>query len=146
VDVAHLIHPQYGPFSAFVSTDKFALYVSGAVLLRPANARNIIEAFLSSTLAAYARVTYDLGTNFRNTDFKMFLERLGSEAWAVAADAHWPLAAEKSIEWVRVELDAAVQEFLDLLPAAVFQITIHRLNSRALWACNVTHATVLFRS
>jgi hypothetical protein len=144
LDIGNLVHPSRGPFSALLSTDKFSFYVSGAVMPGPGTARNTIEAFLMTTPAAYSRVTYDLGTNFRNTDFKRVLERLGSEAWCVPADAHWPSATEKSIELVRLEFDALTHEFPDLSVTATLQVAIGRLNSRSLWAHDVTRATIHF--
>jgi hypothetical protein len=118
--------------------------VSGTVLSGPVNARNRIAAFLQTTPNAYTRVTYDLDTNFRNSDYRNVLQRLGSEAWAVPADAHWPSAAEKSIELVQTELDAAIQEFPELTPDSALKIAVLLVNSRALWAHNVTRATVHF--
>jgi hypothetical protein len=144
LDIGHFVHPTRGPFTALLSTDKFSLYVGGAVLNGSTNARNTIEAFLKTTPVAYSRVTYDLGTNFRNADFKHVLERLGSEAWAVPTDAHWPSVVEKSIDLIRVELDAVMQEFSELSADAALQVSIARLNSRSLWAHDVTRATVHF--
>jgi hypothetical protein len=55
------------------------------------------------------KVTYDLGANFRFAAFKSMLERLGSQAWAVPTNEHWPSAAEKSVELLRIELDAVYE-------------------------------------
>jgi hypothetical protein len=111
LDVGHFRHPHTGPFQALVATDKFSMFVSGGVFAGPATAEKTIELFTTSTLDSYDRVTYDLGPNFRSTQFKSFLERQGSQAWAVPSDAHWSSASEKSIELLRVELDAVYEEF-----------------------------------
>jgi hypothetical protein len=59
----------------------------------------------------YERLTYDLGTNFRNSVFKSVLERMGRESWAILANAHWPSSAEKSIELLPLELDSIFEEW-----------------------------------
>jgi hypothetical protein len=69
---------------------------------------------LTTTADSYERVTFDLGSNFRSALFRSLLERLGSESWAVPTDAHWPSAAEKSIELVMIELDAVFVEVSEL--------------------------------
>jgi hypothetical protein len=44
--------------------------VTGSVLAGSANAKNTIEAILSIAPDPYERATYDLGTSFRNVDYK----------------------------------------------------------------------------
>jgi hypothetical protein len=107
-----------------------------------ATAEQTIELFLSSTADSYERVTYDLGPNFRSAQFKSFLERQGSQAWAVPSDAHWPSAAEKSIELLHVELDAVFEECPNVSAKTAFAAAAHRLNDRATWAHNISRRTV----
>jgi hypothetical protein len=142
VDVGHFRHPRTGPFQALVTTDKFSLFVTGGVFRGAATAEKKVELFLSSTQDSYERVTYDLGPNFRSDYFRSILERLGSQSWAVPTDAHWPSAAEKSIELLRVELDAVWAECPELSAAGSFAAAAQRLNDRALWAYNVTRRSV----
>jgi hypothetical protein len=108
------------------------------------NEHSTLEAFLAAVTDAYVLVTYDIGPIFRNADFRRVLERLGSEAWAVPADAHWHSAVEKSVELVRVEFDAALHEFQELSGKAALQLALMRANSRSLWAHDVTRPTVHF--
>jgi hypothetical protein len=102
-----------------VGTDKFSLSISGGVFEGPENATNTAELFLMSTTDGYERVTHDLGANFRSATFRTLLERLGSQAWAVPTGSHWPSAAEKSIELLRLELDALFFELPEISAKAV---------------------------
>jgi hypothetical protein len=73
LDVGRFRHPSTGPFQALVATDKFSLFVTGGVFVGPANAEKTIENYLNSISDNYARVTYDLGSNFRSDLFKSTL-------------------------------------------------------------------------
>jgi hypothetical protein len=91
---------------------------------------------------AYLRLTYDLGTNFRSNDFRKVLERLGSEARAVPSDAHWPSAAEKSIDLIRGELDAVMYDFPELSTTSAFKVAVLRVSSRVTDSKNATRTSV----
>jgi hypothetical protein len=87
-------------------------------------------------------VTFDLGSKFRSAASRSVLERLGSQAWTVPTEAHWPSAAEKSKELLRIELDAVLVECPELSARGAFAAAIHRTNERAMWAYDMARRTV----
>jgi hypothetical protein len=101
-----------------------------------------VEPFLATTTDSYERVTYDPGGNFRSAACRSLLERLGSQSWAVPADAHWPSASEKSIDILRVELDAVFAECPELSVKGDFAAATHRTNDLSTYAYNVTRRIV----
>jgi Reverse transcriptase (RNA-dependent DNA polymerase) len=127
-----------------VATDKFSLFVSGGVFDGYPTAEQAVELFVTSVSDNYERVTYDLGANFRSVQFKSTLERLGTQAWAVPANAHWPSVAEKSIDLLRLELDAVYEECPEASARCAFSAAAHRLNGRATWAHDTSRQVVHF--
>jgi hypothetical protein len=131
VDVAYFRHPHTGPFRALIATDKFSNFVMSGVVDGTLTAATTAAVFLRIIDYSYVRVTYDLGSNFRSSAFKSLLERLGSQAWDVPADAHWPSAAEKIVDLLRVELDAVWEECQDISAVGGLAAATHRLNDRS---------------
>jgi hypothetical protein len=142
LDVGYFRHPHLGPFQALIATDKFSLFVSGGVFQGPVTAEKTVELFITSVDDTYERVTYDLGANFRSEIFRSTLERLGSQAWAVPKNARWPSASEKNVELLRIELDAVFAEFPSVSTRFAYAAAVHRLNSRATWAHDISRRVV----
>lgn len=97
---------------------------------------------LHKTIDSYETITYDLGGNFISEAFRTLLSRLGTRAVAVMAGAHWPLYSEKTVDLLRVELDAVFAQFSELCPSDAVQVACQRLNDRMMTAYGRTRAEI----